>query len=177
MPKQRFMTRLAVRLTLLAAVLVALGWGLQRLADPRAAVAPAVAFKTIDGRELTLADYTREARPVLVTFWASTCVPCIRKLPALEALYREFAGQGLELIAVAMPYDRPDRVLRFAREMAMPYPVALDLRGTVTGAFGDVAVTPTTFLVAPDGRILLHSEGELDIQHLRERLLSILPAV
>jgi hypothetical protein len=71
-----------------------------------------------------------------------------------------FAGRGFETVAVAMAYDRPDFVLYFARTHALPFPVALDLQGTVAQAFGPVAVTPTTVLIGPGGDVIRRWVGE-----------------
>ena len=95
-------------------------------------------------------------------------------MPELEALYRRFSRRGFELIAVAMPWDPPDAVVRLARARALPYPVALDVDGTIARAFGEVSVTPTHFLIGPDGDIALRRTGTLDFAGLGDRLQSML---
>ena len=135
-------------------------------------VFPPVSISTIDGRSFDSA--TIEGRPLLVTFWSTTCVACLREMPELEALYRRFSRRGFELIAVAMPWDPPDAVVRLARARALPYPVALDVDGTIARAFGEVSVTPTHFLIGPDGDIALRRTGTLDFAGLGDRLQSML---
>ena len=135
-------------------------------------VFPPVTIATIDGRRFDSG--TLEGRPLLVTFWSTTCVVCLREMPDLEALYRRLSPRGLEILAVAMPWDPPGEVVRLAHARALPYPVALDVTGAVARAFGDVSVTPTHFLVGPGGEIVSRGTGALDFPGLDERLRSML---
>lgn len=133
---------------------------------------PPVAISTIDGRSFDAAAVA--GRPVLVTFWSTTCVVCLREMPDLEALYRRLAPRGFEIIAVSMPWDPPDEVVRLARARALPYPVALDVTGAIAKAFGDVSTTPTHVLIDPAGEVAWLRTGALDIAALDDRLRSML---
>jgi len=135
--------------------------------------APEITFSIIDGSKINLGEL--QGRPVLVQFWATTCRVCRSEIPELSALYDDLQPRGLAMIAVAMPYDPPNRVLEVARATPLPYAVALDIDGAATGAFGDVSLTPTTFLIAPDGHIVLHRTGRLDFGKLRQRIEKMLP--
>ena len=97
-------------------------------------VFPPISIATIDGRSFDAAAFA--GRPLLVTFWSTTCVVCLREMPDLEALYRRLAPRGFEVIAVSMPWDPPDEVVRLARARSLPYPVALDVTGAIARAFG-----------------------------------------
>jgi len=134
--------------------------------------APDIRFPLLDGRELALSSLA--GRPVLVTFWASTCIECRKEMPDLIALYNELSPAGFEIIAVAMPYDPPNRVLETSEKMELPYAVALDIDGAAVQAFGDVAVTPSSFLIAPDGNIVMSHTGVLDIDWLRRQIIDML---
>jgi thiol-disulfide isomerase/thioredoxin len=142
------------------------------LQPPR--LAPPVAFVTLEGQRLALSSL--RGRAVLVTFWATSCPVCLRDMPRLVALHQELEPRGLKLIAVAMPYDPPNRVLVMARERALPYTVALDVQGEVLRAFGDVPGTPTSFLIDPAGRIVSRQVGPLDFPALKARIMALLEA-
>lgn len=133
--------------------------------------APEATFSIIDGRKIQLR--ALRDRPVLVTFWATTCPGCIKEMPHLAELYEEFGGQ-MELIGVAMSYDPPNRVLELVRKRQLPYPVSLDLDGALAGAFGNVMLTPTSFLIAPGGKVVRHKIGEMDMGQLRRQLQTLL---
>ena len=135
-------------------------------------VFPPISISTIDGRRFDPA--VIEGRPVLVTFWSTTCLVCLKEMPDLESLYRRLSPRGFEIIAVSMPWDPPDEVVRLARARALPYPVALDVNGTIARAFGDVSSTPTHVLIDPDGKVAFHRTGELDFAALDDRLQSML---
>lgn len=139
------------------------------LFPPPSSLPPETEFVLLDGKKITLESL--RGRPVLVSFWATTCPPCVEELPDLVQLYKDWHPQGFEMIAVAMPYDPPIRVQEFVRKHAVPYPVALDVQGVVTSAFGGVPYMPTAFLIAPDGKTELSYTGRLDIAKVR-RIIS-----
>ena len=138
----------------------------------RLPLAPAASFTLINGEKLSLAEL--RGKPVLVSFWSTTCKTCIAKTPEMNAFYKQMHPLGFEMIAVAMPYDPPTRVVEFASKLEMPYPVALDHEAKHVRDFGNVQVTPTNILVTADGRIAWRKHGELDTKRLRctiERML------
>ena len=131
-------------------------------------------FTTLKGEKLNIGEL--RGRPVLVTFWATTCPGCLKEMPHLVELYEELGNAGFELIGVAMSYDPPNRVLELTTERQLPYPIALDLDGALAAAFGNVMLTPTSFLIDPDGRIIKHKIGEMDIGELRQQIENLLHA-
>jgi peroxiredoxin len=127
--------------------------------------APEVLFKDIAGQTVAMSDM--RGNPVLVTFWATTCSICIHEIPELIRLYQEFAPEGFRLMAVAMFYDPPNRVVETARHWQFPYPVILDLKADLAEAFGSVRQIPANFLIGPDGSIVMHQLGKIDYQNVR----------
>ena len=162
--------------TALAAAAGASLYGLGVLLAPRRPlpVAP-VQFGLIDGRRLDVASL--HGQVVLVNFWATSCAVCVAEMPELVRLYRDLHGRGLEIVAVAMPYDRPDHVLDFAARGALPFPVALDPMGEAVRALGPVAGTPTTLLVDGQGLERRRWEGRPDFGRLRREIDALLPQV
>lgn len=133
---------------------------------------PDISLMTIKGEELQLAGY--RGKPLLVTFWATTCPGCIKEMPHLIELYGELRPQGLEIIGIAMDYDPPNQVLAMSKARNIPYPIALDIHADAAQAFGDVRLTPTTFLIGPDGRIIYQKTGEMDMARIRKDILAML---
>ncbi len=142
------------------------------LAPTGPARAPSLAITSIKGDRLEIPDPQR--RPQLVVFWATTCPGCLREVPHLIELYQKLAPRGLQIIGVAMDYDRPDRVIALSAARNIPYPVALDLQGRTAQAFGDVRQTPTTFLIAPDGRIVHRKTGAIDMDKVHNMIDTLL---
>ncbi|MDD3518854.1 MAG: TlpA disulfide reductase family protein [Chromatiales bacterium] len=123
--------------------------------------APQVSLRTLDGTALTLADL--RGRPVLVTFWSTTCVSCVREMPHLVELHRKLSPQGLEIVGVAMAFDTPEAVAEMTQARGLPYTIVHDADASVAQAFGGVMLTPTTFLISPEGRIVMQKLGDLDM--------------
>jgi len=134
--------------------------------------APAITLTTLHGQKLSLP--ALRGRPLLVNFWATTCPACIKEMPGLVKLYQEFAPRGLEVIGIAMAYDPPDRVMAFSNGRQIPYPIALDINSDAARAFGDVHLTPTSFLVAPDGCVVHRKTGKLNLSKVRELVRDML---
>ena len=130
--------------------------------------APETTFSMITGKKIAL--HELRGKPVIVTFWATDCASCIKEIPHFIELYQRYHGKGLEIIAVAMSYDPPNHVLEMSRALQLPYDVALDMQAENAQAFGNVMVTPTTFLIAPDGSIVLQKTGLLDLTEIKTQL-------
>lgn len=162
-----------VLITLIAMVLLAT-FGYFWMVPAALKTSPDIDLMTLEGKELQLANL--RGRPVLVTFWATTCNSCVSEIPHLIELYDELAPQGLEIIAIAMDYDPPNRVVALRKARNIPYPVALDIQADAARAFGDVRLTPTSFLIAPDGQIAHQRTGKLNMAALRKDILAMLAA-
>ena len=134
--------------------------------------APEVSFITLSGQRISL--NSLRGHPVLVTFWSTSCRPCMDDMTHLIRMHGELGAKGLKIVAVAMPYDPPNRVLAMARGRGIPYTVALDVQGKVVDAFQDVPGTPTTFLIGPDGRIASRTVGPLNAERLAKHILEML---
>jgi peroxiredoxin len=130
--------------------------------------APEVRFATLAGESLSTSDL--RGKVVLVNFWATSCVSCVKEMPTMVETYKKFAPRGYEMIAVAMSYDHPNQVAQFAAARGLPFKVALDGDGAIAKSFGEVRATPTTFVIGRDGRVLKHYLGEPDWSELHALL-------
>jgi thiol-disulfide isomerase/thioredoxin len=159
---------------LFAALAVSLigGLGLLWLAPERLTQAPDITLTTLQGKQLSIPKL--QGGPVLVNFWATTCKVCLEEIPHLIELYQELAPRGFEVIGVAMAYDPPNRVIALSQTKRIPYPVALDIQGEAARAFGNVRLTPSSFLIAPDGRIIHRKTGELELNKIRGLVVDML---
>lgn len=135
--------------------------------------APSVSMQVLNsGHRIELAKL--RGRPILVTFWATSCPGCIKEMPHLIELYKELNPKGLEIVGIAMNYDRPDHVLAMQKSKQIPYPIVWDGKSELSTAFGAVTLTPTSFLINPDGQIVSQTIGELDMSLLHARILTML---
>lgn len=134
--------------------------------------APDLSLQLIDGKKLKLSSL--KGKPVLITFWATSCPGCIKEMPHLIELYNELHPKGLEIIGIAMPYDRPDYVMEMVKRQKVPYRIAFDLKGEAVRAFGKVSLTPTTFLIDDKGQIVKKKIGVIKIDVWKKRINLIL---
>jgi peroxiredoxin len=131
---------------------------------PARVLAPDVSFSTLQGERFSTA--ALRGRVVLVNFWATSCVTCVREMPKLVETYRKHRDRGFETVAVAMRYDPPNYVIHYAETNALPFKVALDPMGDIARQFGDVRLTPTTFVIDRRGMIVKRYVGEPDFAEL-----------
>jgi len=130
--------------------------------------APGVTFVSIKGEKISTESL--RGRVVLVNFWATDCVTCVKEMPDITATYNKYRGQGFETIAVAMRHDPPNYVLNFVEKNGLPFTVALDPMGELAKAFGEVKLTPTTFVIDRQGKIVTRILGEPDFAKLHALL-------
>lgn len=130
--------------------------------------APAVVTSTIDGTKLTL--QSLRGKVVLVTFWATTCTICLAEQPDLVKTYERYRPRGLEVVAVAMAYDRPELIRQHITKYRMPFPVVWDQGGQIGRQFMGILGTPTTFIVDKSGHLVSKTVGAIDFDKLRRFL-------
>ncbi len=135
--------------------------------------APAVDYVLLNGQKASSRDWN--GKVMLVNFWATSCATCVKEMPQIVATHDKFKARGLDTVAVAMSYDPPAFVAKYAETRKLPFGVAIDNTGTVAQAFGSVQMTPTTFLINKHGEIVKRFVGEPDFAALHgliEQLLA-----
>lgn len=156
------------RVTLVALVLAAAG-----LAGCGDDAAPLSTFVLLDGSSQTTQDL--KGKVTLVNFWATSCTTCVAEMPEVIATYDKYKGKGYDTIAVAMEYDPPAYVVNFTQTRKLPFKVAIDNTGAVAKAWGDVQLTPTTYIVNKKGAIVKKYVGApnfAELHKLIEKLLA-----
>lgn len=136
--------------------------------------APDTRFTLLDGSAVSTADL--KGRVMLVNFWATTCVSCVKEMPSLIETHKRFRDRGLETLAVAMSYDPPQWVLNFSTSRQLPFKVAIDNTGEIAQRWGEVKLTPTTYVVDRRGQIVKRYVGEPDFAALHQLLDKLLAA-
>jgi len=134
--------------------------------------APVSRFVLLDGNTVDTASF--KGKVVLVNFWATTCVTCVKEMPSIVATHNKYKDQGFETVAVAMSYDPPQWVSNFAQSRQLPFKVALDNTGEIAKAWGDVKLTPTTYLLDKQGRIVKRFVGEPEFEALHQLVEKLL---
>jgi len=128
--------------------------------------APDVTFISIAGDKIST--QSLRGKVVMVNFWATSCTTCVKEMPHMVETYEKYKAQGMEFVAVAMQYDPPNYVLNFTETRKLPFTVAIDSAGDIAKQFGDVTLTPTTFLIDKHGKIIKRYVGEPDFPALHK---------
>tara|TARA_B100000795_G_scaffold229751_1_gene186928 strand:+ start:89 stop:589 length:501 start_codon:yes stop_codon:yes gene_type:complete len=115
---------------------------------------------TINGKKIT----TKELRGkvVLFNFWATDCPGCINEMPELINTYNKYKKDNFEVIAVSMFYDPPSRVITYAKNNKLPFPVILDFDKSIKNAFKNIKLTPTSILIDRNGKLINTIIGEIN---------------
>lgn len=111
---------------------------------------------------------------LVLDFWSTTCAPCLRAFPALNALFVEHQGAGLRVLAVSEDTDE-SRVPALVADKPVAFAVALDVEQSAGELFG-VASLPTTFVVDRKGivRFVHHGAKDPELRELREQVARLL---
>jgi peroxiredoxin len=131
-------------------------------------------FTVLSGQQTTFRQLP--ARAVLVNFWATSCTTCVAEMPELMATYQRFAARGYDTVAVAMQYDPPAYVMDFAKTRRLPFQVTMDVDGRLAHDFGNVQITPTSFLLDANRRVIKRIVGRPDFVALHEEIEQLLRA-
>jgi len=120
---------------------------------------PQITLPGLDGRTRSLTEW--KGRPLVINFWATWCEPCRREVPLLRSLRRERAGEGLEVVGIAI--DSPDAVQQYVADQGVDYPVLVGEKNGLAAitAFGMDAVLPFSVFADRTGRIVTLKVGEL----------------
>lgn len=155
-----------------AAAAAVLAMGAALYLGTASAAAPQSTFVLLDGSSKSTADL--KGRVTLVNFWATSCVTCVGEMPKVIATYDKYHGKGFDTMAVAMSYDPPAYVVNYAQTRKLPFEVAIDNTGAVAKAWGDVQLTPTTYLVNKRGEIVKRYVGEPNFAELHQLIEKLL---
>lgn len=119
--------------------------------------APALTFKSMDGKEISLASL--RGKPVLIDFWATWCLPCIASMPQMAELYQQTKDKGLVLLSVDEDEDAKTAVDFLARRHE-PWPNFHD-SGDIGKALQKAGL-PYTVLIDRQGKIVFCKTGYSD---------------
>ena len=118
---------------------------------------PGVAFEDGAGRKITLGDFA--GRVVLVNFWATWCLPCVREMPSLDRLQARLGGKDFTVVAVDEDRDGQEVGKPFLAKLGLKHlDFYLDTGLALSQALG-VRGLPTSFLIDRESRIVGRLDG------------------
>ncbi len=137
--------------------------------------APDFTLELLDGKKFHLAE--SKGKIVMLDFWATWCGPCIQAMPQVEKVAKEFAGQGVTLVAVNLQ-ETPEQIKSMLERHKLEVNVALDREGLVAEKYKAVAI-PQTVIIDKDGKVarLFVGGGPRFDEQLRQALKAVISGV
>lgn len=130
------------------------------------APAPGIMLTTLDGKHIDTRDL--RGKVVILTFWATWCVPCREELPLLSHYAQRHAGQGL--IVLGFSLDTPDQLPKVRKVAdALSFPVGLLGDPHVPG-YGRIWHLPVSFVIGRGGKLVDDGWKDDNPVWTRERL-------
>ena len=124
---------------------------------------PAIEVKTMEGNPFNMSSISNEGKPIIITFWATWCKPCIKEHDAINDVYEDWVDEtGVKMYAISIDNARSSRqVLPLVNGKSWEFEVLLDENGVFKRAM-NVNVPPHTFIVDGNGMIVWQHVGYLD---------------
>ena len=117
-----------------------------------------LSFTDLSGENIPVSTLLEDG-PVILDFWATWCGPCKLAMPAWAKLADEYAEHGVQLVPVSWDQARMyPRIITWFEEQNFEFTSLVDPEKSGGRALGVVSL-PTTFLVAPDGKIVFRHVG------------------
>jgi peroxiredoxin len=116
---------------------------------------PVLTIKTLDGKNFSTSQINNDGKPIILSFWASWCRPCIKELTAIADLYVDWQDEtGVKLVAISIDDSRTvNNVRPMINARSWEYEFYLDTNGDLKRAMGVVDV-PHTFILNGDGEVV-----------------------
>ena len=138
---------------------------------PGKVMAPDFVLQDTEGNTHRLSDY--RGKPVIINFWATWCPPCREEIPSMNRAWKILEQEEIAMLAINMGEDE-DTIFIFTADYPADFPILMDRDGEVIEQW-PVKGLPTTYVVAPDGRIAYRAIGsrEWDDPSLLERIRAL----
>ena len=119
-------------------------------------VAPGFSLKSLDGQEFSLGSALQRG-PVVLSFFKVSCPVCKFTFPFLERIFKQYGGSDVSFVGVSQ--DNVSASQDFAQEFGVKFPVLIDEAGYPVSNAYHLTSVPTFFLINPDGKVQVASEG------------------
>jgi len=116
---------------------------------------PSVEVKTIDGKTFNTSNIVNDGKPIIISFWATWCKPCVNELTTIAEVYEDWQKEtGVKLIAVSIDDSKTSgNVKPLINGKEWDYQILLDINSDFKRAM-NVNLVPHTFVINGKGEIV-----------------------
>ncbi len=133
--------------------------------------APDFTLKTLENEDFHLYDYLGNV--IIINFWDTWCPPCRVEIPHFIELYSKYADEGFLMVGIAFGREGKDKVMSFAQEQGINYPLVIADQKVVS-SYGGINAIPTTFIIDREGKIVEKVIGYRDKEFFEGKIKSLL---
>ena len=111
----------------------------------------------VDGNSVSLSEYAGKGKPVIISFWATWCKPCIAEMPHLQQIY-----ERNKAVVLAISLDGPETeadVAPFVKSKGFTFPVLIDTETRAASLYTPRRAAPFTVIINKSGKIVKRREG------------------
>ena len=119
-------------------------------------MAPRFSLRNLKGNMEGLDDHL--GKVIVVNFWATWCVPCVKEMPSFENLYRRYRSQGFTLLAVNLDKGDSTKVQEFVDKHKLSFPILLDTKGVAEKLYPSFSI-PFTYVIDKQARVVARVDG------------------
>ncbi|MET8244527.1 TlpA disulfide reductase family protein [Streptomyces sp. NPDC005202] len=150
--------------------------GIATVGKGKRAAAPDLSGKTVDGKQLDVADY--KGKVVVLNVWGSWCPPCRAEAPGFERVYQSLKGQGVQFVGINTRDSNTAPAIAFEKQQGVTYPSLFDPTGKLMLRFKKGTLNPqtipSTLVLDRDGKIAARSLSPLSEEKLRKMIAPVL---
>ncbi len=134
--------------------------------------APAFTLPELNGKG-SISERTFSGKVTLLNFWYPSCPGCVTEMPKLIALQQKFGQENYQTVAISLNYNSEAEVRAYAAQYRLPFLIAYDKDNQVKTSY-NVELTPMTFLINPNGKIIRSYIGEPNWTELESEISRLL---
>jgi len=140
-------------------VLIVFLWTLFSVCNAQTSL-PEIRVKTTDGKEIKLSDFTKSEKPLVISFWATWCNPCLEELEAIADSYGSWKKEcDFEFLAISIDDSRSaGKVKSVASGKRWPFKVLIDENQEIMKAM-NVSEVPFCFIINKKGVAVYRHSG------------------